>query len=450
MHGTGSLLHFFTQTVPFLNAGLQGLYRTVRAFKGEGLTLSQRRLMAAKISTAILAPTMFFRWINRDNPEYKKLTQHTRDMHWIMPYKDGGHILIPKPFEWGALSTIADRAWDTWGPEKVANPITGEDIRWLDSDTHFTNADFAEVFSKILSEQMRINLMPQIFAPIAGLVTNQRFTGSPIVPSFMKDYLPLESQDYPWSNAALLSAFRKNPSWANWTGLSPVAMEHLIKSYTGTLGAFAMDFIVDPAFREGGLVDLGGLPTRPDVTGAGFGTWDNAPLLKRMFLGETPRHTEAVIKSYQLKNEVTKRINQMRKLEKEGLVTELEKFMADPAMRDIIALDKGLQGHFSKMEELSKAEKLTFSRIWPGADTAKSRGDMLQQIRRQKIELADSLLDMLEGYNLDYVIPRKVTLPFTRTTIDIRTPKHQNIFGGGSFTTNPNQTWSGTVKERWR
>ena len=171
--------------------------------------------MAAKISTAILAPTMFFRWINRDNPEYKKLTQHTRDMHWIMPYKNGGHILFPKPFEWGALATITDRAWDTWGPENVINPITGEDIRWLDSDTHFTNADFAEVFSKILAEQMRINLMPQMFSPIAGLVTNQRFTGSPIVPSFMKDYLPLESQDYPWSNAALLSVFRKYPQLAN-------------------------------------------------------------------------------------------------------------------------------------------------------------------------------------------------------------------------------------------
>ena len=171
------------------------------------------------------------------------------------------------------------------------------------------------VDSKILSEQMRLNLMPQIISPIGGLLTNQRFTGSPIVPSFMKDYLPLESQDYPWSNAAILSAFRKNPQWSNWAGLSPVAVEHLMKSYTGTLGAYVMDFIIDPAFREGGI-DLGGLPPRPDITGYGFGTWDNAPLVKRMFVGETPRHTEAIIKSYQLKNEVTKRMNQLKKMEK--------------------------------------------------------------------------------------------------------------------------------------
>ena len=454
MHGTGSLLHFFTQTVPFLNAGLQGLYRTIRAFKGEGLTQSQRTLMAAKISSAILVPTMFFRWINRDNPEYERLTQHTRDMHWVMPKPDwmpgkGGHILIPKPFEWGALSTVVDRAWDTWGPEEVINPITKEKIRWLESDTYFTNADFAEVFSKILSEQMRLNLMPQIISPIGGLLTNQRFTGSPIVPSFMKDYLPLESQDYPWSNAAILSAFRKNPQWSNWAGLSPVAVEHLMKSYTGTLGAYVMDFIIDPAFREGGI-DLGGLPPRPDITGYGFGTWDNAPLVKRMFVGETPRHTEAIIKSYQLKNEVTKRMNQLKKMEKEGLHDELVKLMDDPYMKDIIALDKGLQGYFAQLEELAKAEKIMFSKRWPGTDTAEARGKELQNIRKHKIELTNEMLDMLEGYNLDYVIPRKFTLPFTRTTFQVRTPHGQNINLRDSITSSPTQTWSGTVRDLWR
>ena len=37
---------------------------------------------------------------------------------------------------------------------------------------------------------------------------------------------------------------------------------------------------------------------------------------------------------------------------------------------------------------------------------------MLEQIRQQKIELADELISMLEGYNLDYIIPRYITLPF--------------------------------------
>ena len=48
--------------------------------------------MAAKIGTAVLLPTVFFRYINRDNPEYAKLTQHTRDMHWVIPKSGGGHF----------------------------------------------------------------------------------------------------------------------------------------------------------------------------------------------------------------------------------------------------------------------------------------------------------------------------------------------------------------------
>ena len=421
MHGTGSMLHWFTRTVPFLNAGLQGLYRTLRA--GEGLTRSQKQLMAAKIATATLLPTMFFRWVNRDNPEYKKLTQHTRDMHWVMPKADGGHILIPKPFEWGAIGTIIDRAWDTYGPEELINPATGERIRWLESDRYFTGYDLAEVTTKIMSEQMRLNIMPQIFVPWTSLATNSRFTGSPIVPQFMRDYLPDEAQDYPWTNAALLSAFRKYPEWTSWN-LSPIAMEHLIKSYTGTIGAFVMDFIVDPAFREGGIDLLdAGVPAMPDPQTLftvplpknpiwSGDVWDNAPLFKRIFLGRTPRHTKAIIESYKLKNEVTKRINQLKKMEKEGLIDEYTKLIQTPAMKDILALDKGLRTQFDKLEMLSQAEKNVFSKNFPGNTDSKSRGKMLEQIRQQKIELADELISMLEGYNLDYIIPRYITLPF--------------------------------------
>ena len=446
MHGTGSLLHFFTQTVPFLNAGLQGLYRTLRA--GEGLTKSQKQLMAAKISTALLLPTVFFRWVNRDNPEYEKLTQHTRDMHWIIPKEGGGHFLIPKPFEWGAMGTILDRFWDSFGPQEIVNPITGDRMRWMESDEYFTGYDFAEVFSKIMSEQMRLNIMPQVFVPFTSLATNSRFTGSPIVPQYMKNYLPESSQDYPWTNAMLLTAFKKNPEWQGWGGLSPIALEHIIKSYTGTLGAYAMDFIFDPAFRDEGIDLSGGLlPAKPDTTGFGFGTWDNAPLVKRMFLGETPRHTKAIIESYQLKNEVTKRINQLNKLKDEGFIEQAVELAKTPAMQDILALDKGLQGQFTKLEEISKAEKLVFSKQFEG--NSQLRGEMLEDIRKQKIELTDELIGMLEGYNLDYIIPRNVTLPLTGSQVTLpKIPRGQDITIGGNTTiTNPSQPFGNSLSE---
>ena len=450
MHGTSSFLQYFTRTVPFLNAGLQGLYRTLRA--GEGLSRSQKQLMAAKIATATLLPTMFFRWMNRDNKEYKKLTQHTRDMHWVMPKWGGGHILIPKPFEWGAIATIVDRFWDTFGPTELINPVTGNRMRWLESDKYFTGYDLAEVTSKILSEQMRLNIMPQIFVPFSSLATNSRFTGSPIIPQFMKDYLPEEAQDYPWTNGAILAAFRKYPEWSKWAGFSPIAIEHIIKTYTGTIGAFAMDFIVDPAFREGGI-DLGGgaVPPMPEpakISIGGVDIWDNLPLVKRIFLGPTPRHTKAIIESYQLKNEVTKRINELKKLEKEGLIEEYERLIKTPAMKDILALDKGLSAQFDKLEFLAQAEKNAFSRTFPGNNTAKDRGRVLLEIRQQKVQLADELISMLEGYNLDYIIPRHITLPFSGQQIQLpKIPRGQDISMGNTTISNKPSVINQSIKE---
>jgi hypothetical protein len=445
MHGTGSLLHFFTQTVPFLNAGLQGLYRTLRA--GEGLTKSQKQLMAAKIATAVLLPTVFFRYINRDNPEYAKLTQHTRDMHWVIPKSGGGHFLIPKPFEWGAIGTILDRWWDAFGPSEIKNPLTGERMTYLESDEKFTGYDFAEVFTKIMSEQMRLNIMPQIFTPFTSLATNSRFTGSPIVPQYMKSYLPDSAQDYPWTNAMLLTAFKKNPEWGGWQGLSPIAMEHIIKSYTGTIGAYVMDFIVDPAFREEGLDLSGGLiPPKPDVTGFGFGTWDNAPLIKRLFVGETPRHTKNIIDSYKLKNEVTKRVNELKKLKDEGFFEQAIELAQSPGMQDILALDKGLQGQFIKLQEIAKAEKLVFSKTFEG--DSKFRGEQLEEIRKQKIKLTDELIGMLEAYNLDYIIPRTVTLPFSGSQLQLpKRPQGQNISIGSTNITSSSQAFGNSITE---
>jgi len=246
----------------------------------------------------------------------------------------------------------------------------------------------------------------------------------------------------------LLTAFKKNPEWQGWGGLSPIALEHIIKSYTGTLGAYAMDFIFDPAFRDEGIDLSGGLlPAKPDTTGFGFGTWDNAPLVKRMFLGETPRHTKAIIESYQLKNEVTKRINQLNKLKDEGFIEQAVELAKTPAMQDILALDKGLQGQFTKLEEISKAEKLVFSKQFEG--NSQLRGEMLEDIRKQKIELTDELIGMLEGYNLDYIIPRNVTLPLTGSQVTLpKIPRGQDITIGGNTTiTNPSQPFGNSLSE---
>ena len=70
-------------------------------------------------------------------------------------------------------------------------------------------------------------------------------------------------------------------------------------------------------------------------------------------------------------------------LKDEGFIEQAVELAKTPAMQDILALDKGLQGQFTKLEEISKAEKLVFSKKFEG--NSQLRGEMLEDIRKQKI-----------------------------------------------------------------
>ena len=73
---------------------------------------------------------------------------------------------------------------------------------------------------------------------------------------------------------------------------------------------------------------------------------------------------------------------------------------------------------------------------------------MLEDIRRQKIQLTEELIGMLEGYNLDYIIPRELTLPFSGSRIQLpKYPRGQDISVGGPVVTSPSQTFSGSLNE---
>ena len=77
------------------------------------------------------------------------------------------------------------------------------------------------------------------------------------------------------------------------------------------------------------------------------------------------------------------------------------------------------------------------------------RGEMLEDIRKQKIELTDELISMLEGYNLDYIIPRNVTLPITGSQVTMpKKRRGQNISIGGNTTiTTPSQPFGNSLSE---
>ena len=320
-----------------------------------------------------------FRYLNRDSEEYKNLAPHVKDMNWTIPLKGGNFMYIPKPFEWGAMATILDRFWDTVGPQKLT--VKGQPIYWAGGKEDFTWDKFTEIGSKVFAEQMRLDVTPQIIDPWLDLMINKRFTGSPLTPNFMKNYMPTEEGYYPWSNAAIVNVWQKY-NLADKTNLSPIAFEHLLKTYTGAMGQYFLDFVIDPygipGIAEGrkgeteimfdqptitGGLEIFGVPIIPEDSDPGiFQDWNRVPLIKRMFSVAPQRHTQTLLEAYKLERELSKRIAYLKRFEpgKPSANSYMyTKLLNDPYMQDVLALDKALASQFDKIRKLSEMILLT-------------------------------------------------------------------------------------------
>ena len=424
MHGSSATVRFLTQQVPFLNAGLQGLYRSSRAF--EGLTKGEKYFVGSKIVAVLLGPSLMFRYLNRDSEEYDNLPHHVKDLNWTIPLKGGNFMYIPKPFEWGAMATVLDRFWDTVGPQVLE--IDGKPVFW-GGKPEFTWDKFTEIASKVIAEQLRLDVTPQLIDPVIDLAINKRFTGSPLIPDFIRNFMPTEEGYYPWSNAAIVNVWEKYNLGA-WTPLSPIAFEHILKTYTGALGQYFLDFVIDPLGRDNKL--MFDRPTVEAELPAGlsniFGTdpgifqdWNNVPLIKRMFSVSPQRHTQTLLDAYKMEREISKRIAQIKKYEpgKPSANSYMyKKLLNDPYMQDILALDSVLSSQFDQLRKISEIESMVWGEYQKNK-TSKEKGDTLIKIRKEREKISADIMARIKGLDLDYTIPREAVLPVTRTEFNL-------------------------------
>ena len=113
MRGSNKFLKSLSRNTMFLNAGLQGLYRTGR-LAAEG-TAKDRARVAVTIASTIVAPEIYLYFKNRDIPEYQQLDARIRQLNYVIPtYEKGiggndvfdGFIFIPKPYDLGVFANL--------------------------------------------------------------------------------------------------------------------------------------------------------------------------------------------------------------------------------------------------------------------------------------------------------------------------------------------------------
>ena len=225
-HGDSIIIRIMTDLVPFLNARIQGLdklYRSgiktgFRVLTGKGTAADRKafgRFMAVVGALSLLSMMLYMR--NKDDEEYRKLEDWQRDTYWFIRFGDAA-FFIPKPFEVGAIATLAERALEQFSDPTVA----GE--------------KFVERLWHVLTDTFALDL-PQIIKPVYELSANRNtFTGRPIEDVGMQRLSP-SLRVKPGTSSLAEGTSRAMEAVIGDAALSPLQIDHLIGAYLGQVGA---------------------------------------------------------------------------------------------------------------------------------------------------------------------------------------------------------------------
>jgi len=232
--GKWEAVRILAQVVPFANARLQGLYKLGRARIED-----YRRLgtVLGAVSLASLALLLAY----QDDPDWERREEWDRNNFWWFKIGDVA-FRIPKPFEIGAIGTLAER-----GAELI---ISDE----------MTGARFAQQLGALVSDQLSMNPTPQLLKPLLDLYANKdSFTDKPIETMGMERLRKEDRYSDRTSELARLLGQLGLPdptqlAMGRWEALSPVQLDHLVHAYFGWLGTSittALDFGIRPLVTDG-------------------------------------------------------------------------------------------------------------------------------------------------------------------------------------------------------
>ena len=236
MQGAWPAFRLVTQVVPFLNARVQGLYKLGRdgiiptsrviynsvTGKPDESTASEKKRAEqfSIVMGAVALASLALYWAFKDDEEFKKREQWDRDNFWWfkLPGMEAA-FRVPKPFEIGALGTVAER---------VAEQIMDQGVE---------GKVFGQSFSRMLFDTFAINPTPQMFKPLIDLYSNKdSFTGAPIETAGMERLSKAERIAERTSPLAIGLSKVSNVFLPESMEVSPVQTDYTIKAYLGWLG----------------------------------------------------------------------------------------------------------------------------------------------------------------------------------------------------------------------
>ena len=348
--GSDPRVRAITTAIPFLNARLQGLDVLWRSFLGvntakRGVPRGTAALSFAMRGALISFATMLYWMASSDDERYLALPPEVRDNNWVffIPGLDFP-VTIPIPFEVGLIfKTI---------PEVALNA----------SFDKVTERQALESFKRGIGSTLELNLLygVQAWAPILEAQSNySNYTGRPIVPIWLTGLRPEMRKTDSTSEVALFLQ-EATPYLSTIPmlgvesgGVSPIKIDHVIKGYTGSTGAFILNW-TDRVMRskEGreALANAGYKVTQPDFPEMALYEF---PLAKRMFL--SPQASGLTEQFYDLAEEVKQTYNTLRELEDRGEYEEAQSLLSKT--RGLLAIKQDVYEMRKTLADIREQER---------------------------------------------------------------------------------------------
>lgn len=223
----GSLSREIDKVFPYFNAAMQGLDKTIRTYKDNPTKALTKSILAITI------PTMALYAMNYNDPNYKKLSRRQKDAFMMIPKGDGTFIKIAKPQEQGTIfSDIPERIMRLFAEE---DPAAFRDFADRLRTTFTPPGLQGALKSGGLTDKLLGAAGDTIFGPVADLAANKNFSGSAIVPAYLKNLSPELQYDAKTSNVA--------KKIGEVTKTSPKQLDYLARQYTGFLGQFGQPLL---------------------------------------------------------------------------------------------------------------------------------------------------------------------------------------------------------------
>ena len=249
MRGSNALLNAVNRNTMFLNASLQGLYRTGRTF-GE-----QPARAAALVTATIVSPSIALYHLNSQHPEYSKVPSQVKQLNYLIPNyttddngkrvldKDLPFYLIPKPYDLGIFANVAEGLID--GMYKNSSGVVKQYV--------------AESFSQITPGLP----IPTAFRPFIEMMANKNlYSGAPVIGIYELQRLDeLQARGSTREIAKFMSTLsgnlasfitRRKEGTVETPILTPIEVDYLLGAYLTGMLQYPVD-ILNSRFKRSEL-----------------------------------------------------------------------------------------------------------------------------------------------------------------------------------------------------